>query len=364
MRAVLATLAIVVAMSVRAVVAPDSVTRPARPAVAAEGADDATTDARRSAATAPVTVAFGGDVHFESWLADAVRDHPDTALAPLRDLLGTADVAVVNLETAVTERGIAAAKRYAFRAPAQGVGALAAAGVDVVSIANNHGMDYGVEGLGDTLTAAAAHGIAVVGGGPSSAQAYRPYRVTVHGRRIAVFGATQVLDATTVDAWTAGPDRPGLASAKPEGGGLERLVAAVRDAARDTDTVIVMVHWGREGEHCPIPRQQQLATTLRGAGADVVVGGHAHRVGGGGFLGDTVVHYGLGNLVFYAEGGPGTQSGALTVTIAPDDRTTMQWRPAELRRGVATALRGPAAAQSHGAWRDLRGCAGLTAAPS
>lgn len=319
---------------------------------------------RRPLPSAPVTLAFGGDVHFERWLAAAVRDDPTGALATLTPLLGDADLAVVNLETAVTDRGTPAAKEHTFRAPADGLTALASAGVDVVSIANNHGMDYGPEGLIDTLRTARHAGLTVVGGGRDDVEAYRPHIAEIHGRRVAIVAATQVLDSSTVATWTARADQPGLASAKPDEDGLARLLAAVHQAARDADTVAVMLHWGREKDECPLPAQTELAAQLRAAGADIIVGGHAHRLAGGGRLGDAVVHYGLGNLVFYARQGPATASGVLAVTIAPDGDTTVVWRPAVLRDGVAA----PVGDDDHDAavagWEHLRACTDLTAEPA
>lgn len=320
-------------------------------------------DAARPRPTAPVTMVFGGDVHFESWLADTVLVDPQGALTELADLLADADLAVVNLETAVTDGGVAAPKQHTFRAPAEGLTALAAAGVDVVSLANNHGMDYGADGLADTLDAVDVSGMHAVGGGLTEQAAYRPYRTEINGRRIAVFGATQVLDTFALDAWNPGPERSGLASAKRSRGGLQRLLTAVRRAAADSDTVVAMLHWGRELEQCPLPRQRTLAAALRDAGVDIIVGGHAHRVGPGGYLGDAVVHYGLGNLVFYASDGPATVSGALAVTVDPDDATSFAWRPAVLRGGVATALEGAERSAATNAWSALRSCAQLATRP-
>lgn len=348
---VLLALALMAAVSLRTVTA------------GAVAAGDADARVERPAPTAPVTMVFGGDVHFESWLADAVLADPEGALTELSDLLADADLAVVNLETAVTDGGVAAPKQHTFRAPAEGLTALAAAGVDVVSLANNHGMDYGPEGLADTLGAIGGSGLHAVGGGATEREAYRPYRTEINGRRIAVFGATQVLDTFALDAWNPGPDRPGLASAKRSHRGLRRLLAAVRRAAADSDTVVAMLHWGRELEQCPLPRQRSLAEALRDAGADIIVGGHAHRVGPGGYLGDTVVHYGLGNLVFYASDGPATISGALAVTIDPDGTTSITWRPAVLRAGVATALDGAERSAAVEAWEALRSCTRLAARP-
>jgi poly-gamma-glutamate synthesis protein (capsule biosynthesis protein) len=154
--------------------------------------------------SAPVTLAFGGDVQFENWLAEAVRADPHATLAPLAGLLGDADMAVVNLETAVTDRGTPAPKAYTFRAPELGLTALRSAGVDVVSIANNHGMDFGHQGLIDTQRSVRAAGLGLIGGGRDAAEAFRPHVATIHGRRVAVLGATQVLDAYATTAWAAG----------------------------------------------------------------------------------------------------------------------------------------------------------------
>jgi poly-gamma-glutamate capsule biosynthesis protein CapA/YwtB (metallophosphatase superfamily) len=261
----------------------------------------------------------------------------------------------------VTDRGVPAPKEHTFRSPTEGLRALAAAGVDVVSLANNHGMDFGPDGLTDTLQAADDAGLHAIGAGSDQAGAYRPFRTEINGRRIAVFGATQVLDGFALDAWNPGPERPGLASAKRARNGLARLRTAVRRAAVDNDTVVAMLHWGRERRECPLPRQRRLASELRAAGADIIVGGHAHRVGPGGFLGDAVVHYGLGNLVFYAADGRGTVSGALAVTVEPDDTTHITWRPAVLRGGVATALEGAERADALRAWEDLRSCTQMAA---
>jgi poly-gamma-glutamate capsule biosynthesis protein CapA/YwtB (metallophosphatase superfamily) len=249
------------------------------------------------------------------------------------------------------------------RGPEHGLLALASAGVDVVSVANNHSMDFGTQGLADTQAAAGASGLGLIGGGRNHVEAYRPHVADIHGRRVAVIGATQVLDNYATTAWAAGPGRAGLASAKVERDGLPRLLDAVRKADADADTVVVMLHWGRHNTTCPQARQQQLAAQLREAGADIIVGGNAHRLAGGGYLGDTVVNYGLGNLVLWVRREPAVTSGVLAVTIEPDDTTSMTWRPAVLRDGVATSVQGPAVEPALADWERLRGCTDLNPAP-
>ena len=303
-----------------------------------------------------VTLAFGGDVHFEGQIRNRLQADPSSVMAGIAPLLRSADLAVVNLETAVTTRGTKTlTKQYAFRAPPSAFAALRAGGVDVASMANNHGMDYGRVGLEDSLDASEAAGLPVVGIGRNAAEAYQPFVREVKGQRIAVIGATQVLDDDLRAAWTATDTQPGLASAKEVG----RLTAAVRAAREQADTVVVFLHWGTEGQTCPNDVQPVLARALAEAGADVIVGGHAHRLQGAGRLGSAFVAYGLGNFVFYSDSGPGTETGVLTVTVAGRDIDGYTWAPARLVGQLPRPLSGEAARAALATWESLRGCTGL-----
>jgi poly-gamma-glutamate synthesis protein (capsule biosynthesis protein) len=303
----------------------------------------------------PVVLAFGGDVHFEGTLEPKLDADAARTLAPIAPVLRSADLAVVNLETAVTSRGTPTPKAFTFRAPAKAFAALRGAGVDVASMANNHGLDYGLDGLRDSLAAAKRYRFPVVGIGLDDAQAYRPFRRTVAGQRIAVIGATQVLDDELVSAWTAGPGKPGLASAKD----VPRLVRAVRAARETSDTVVVFLHWGIELEQCPSTDQRTLAKRLVAAGADVVVGGHAHRLQGAGRMGTALVGYGLGNFVWYGTSELSTQTGVLLVTV--DGRRVLgyRWEPARIVDGVPRPLTGAERRAEIAGWSALRGCTGL-----
>ena len=304
----------------------------------------------------PVTLAFGGDVHFEGASAAALRG----GLRDIEPVLSDADLAVVNLETAVTRGGDPApGKQYVFRAPPSAFDALEDAGVDVVTMANNHGMDYGVSGLRDSLEAAREADFPVVGIGLDEDQAFEAHYAEVGGSTVAVVGATQVLDDSLISAWTAGPDKPGLASAKDE----DRTVQAVREARERADTVVVYLHWGRERMSCPLDRQQSLARRLVDAGADVVVGSHAHVLLGGGYLGRAYVDYGLGNFVFYARGGPGAETGVLTLTVRGREVSDARWTPARISGGVPRPLSGDAARAAERAKEQRRSCTGLADEP-
>ncbi len=206
-------------------------------------------------------------------------------------------------------------------------------------MANNHGMDYGRAGLADSLAAARAAGMPVVGAGADEDAAFAAHVTTVKGQRVAVVGATQVLDDELAAAWTAGAGTPGLASAKD----VARTVAAVRAARALADVVVVVLHWGTEQVACPTGAQTSLARALVDAGADVVVGSHAHVLLGGGFLGKAYVDYGLGNFVFYATSPVQQASGVLTLTLSGRTVTSAAWAPARISSGLPLPLTGAAA---------------------
>ena len=141
-------------------------------------------DGQRDRAAGPtgvVSLAFAGDMHFQLHLA-ALLEKGSAGLGPTSRALSAADVAMVNLESAITERGTLEAKelevpqsRYYFRASAAALDFLAAAGVDVVSMANNHAADYGPVGLADTLRAVRSGPVAVVGVGRDRDAAFAPH---------------------------------------------------------------------------------------------------------------------------------------------------------------------------------------------
>ena len=313
-------------------------------------------------AAEPFTIAFGGDIMFEGMLRPRLED-PATALDPISEHLAAADLSMVNLETAITEGGTPApAKQFVFRAPATALDALSEAGVDVATVANNHGMDYGIDGLADTLANGAASDVALVGAGNDIAEAYAPYTAEVNGQSVAMFGATDVLDDHLIAEWTAGEGKPGMASTKGEM--KQYMLDAVAEAAKQYDNVVVFLHWGLEGAHCPLPHAPSLAQELVDAGATAVVGGHAHVLSPGGFLGDSYIHYGLSNFVFYNFNGPTAETGVLTLTFDQGSVTRADWLPAQIRGGVPVPYEGTAAEGAAQTWIDMRNECGLPLADS
>ena len=122
--------------------------------------------------------------------------------------------------------------------------------------------------------------------------------------------------------------------------------------------MVVYLHWGLEYQACPSQRQRLLARNLAEAGADVVVGTHAHVLGGAGWSGDTYVGYGLGNFVWYHDRQPDT--GVLTLTLDEDGVVEDAWTPARIGpAGPARPLAGAERAAAVDGWRAGRRCTGL-----
>lgn len=331
-----------------------------RPAGVTSGEPSTTTSTSITTTTQPpqpVTIAFAGDINFEGEMGRRLAADPQTAIGPFTDVLTAADIAVGNLETALGTGGTPENKDFTFQAPASAIDALRAGGFDVVSMANNHGRDFGAEGLEESLAIKEAQpDHFIIGIGRNDAEAYAPYTASVRGQRIAVIAATQVLDEELIAPWTATPTQAGLASAKQ----VDSLVAAVQQARVNADTVVVYLHWGVELDECPVDRQQVLAQQLADAGADIVVGGHAHRLQGAGMLGTTFVGYGLGNFDFTAFSAVTRKTGVILVTVTGRHVDKYEFVPGTINGAVATPLAGDVALAAIDEWNGLRACTGLS----
>jgi poly-gamma-glutamate synthesis protein (capsule biosynthesis protein) len=249
---------------------------------------------------------------------------------------------------------------YLFRTDARAVTALRAAGVDAVTLANNHTLDYGRVGLADTLAALRAGGLGAFGAGNDANEAFTPWRATAHGVRIAVLGLSQVTERA--EQWAARDGRSGIATAFDE----RRALAAVSAARAGSDLVVVFAHWGTEDEQCPSRAQRYLARKLAGAGAGIIVGAHVHVLQPDGWLGGTYVDFGMGNFV-WRDAGPvprAVDTAVLKLTVR--GRTVVEHTlvPALMSdTGQPVQMTGAAADRQLKHLRDLRACSGLAAGP-
>ena len=250
----------------------------------------------------PWTLLAGGDVLLD--LTEPEGVDPFTKVEPS---LSSADVAIVNLEMAITERGEPYDKEFVFRAPGSAALTLAGAGVDVVSLANNHILDFGSVGLEDTISVLDEVGILRPGAGANNAEAYAPRVLVLDNEiRVAFVSASAIIPG----GFSAGAERPGIADAK---WAIPRVLAAVRAAASGNDVVVVSIHWGVERATCPSQDQRGLAQQLIEAGANLILGHHPHVLQPIETFDRTVIAYSLGNFAWHPRYGITGDTGVLEI---------------------------------------------------
>lgn len=223
-----------------------------------------------------VTVALAGDTMLGRGVADEIALSGTRGLfSPgVRDVFAEADLGLVNLECCVSSRGRRwdpAGKAFHFRAPPEAAGALADLGVDCVTLANNHALDYGPEALEDTLRHLAEAGVRAVGAGSDLREAEEDVVLEAGGVRIAVVGVTD-----HPPDFAAAPGRPGVAHADLEKGVPRRLVERIGRLRRSSDAVLVLPHWGPNMTQEPPPHVRRAAKELLDAGATLIAGSSAH----------------------------------------------------------------------------------------
>jgi poly-gamma-glutamate synthesis protein (capsule biosynthesis protein) len=259
------------------------------------------------APTPTIRLAAVGDLNLDRAPAYIITTTGDLAypLSRVKPVFDAADYTIGNLETALGDVGEPAAKRYPFRSPPEAAQALAVGGIDLVSLANNHAMDYGPEALLQGIGLLHEAGVATVGGGANEAEAHAPHIADIGGLRVALLGYVHVpIEAVTnfdTQSWTATADAPGLAWADPAR--VRADVAAVRP---EVDLVVVILHSGYEYIEEPSEWQVAAAHAAIDAGADLVVGHHVHILQGIHRYGEGVIVYGLGNFLFDIDGPPET----------------------------------------------------------
>lgn len=220
-----------------------------------------------------VKLALAGDTMLGRKVAEAIVVAGPDALVDdeVVAITRAADLFVLNLECCISERGGPwpdPRKPFFFRAPPAATEVLRRLGVDCVTLANNHALDFGAEALLDTLEHLRAAGIAWVGAGRDRDEARAPAVLEGNGLRLAVLGCSD-----HPREFEAGLSSPGIAYADLQHG-LDWLPAAI--APLDVDVVLVTPHWGPNMIPQPLPYVRRAAAGLRGAGAALVAGHSAH----------------------------------------------------------------------------------------
>jgi poly-gamma-glutamate synthesis protein (capsule biosynthesis protein) len=234
-----------------------------------------------------VRIAIGGDIIFSRGVSQIARARGlGYFFEPIAPLLREADWTVLNMEGCISTRGAPLPKEYTFRAPPDLAAHLRLAGVSMVSLGNNHSMDYGATALLDTMDYLWQAGVWWAGAGANRAAAAQPVYVDLGGLRVAFVCFTAVVPR----GFPAGARTPGVAT-------LDAVLPTLHEVRANADTLVVIPHWGDEGTTRPNPKQRRIAQLLADAGATLIVGHHPHVVQGYARVGAAHVFYSVGNFI-------------------------------------------------------------------
>ena len=243
----------------------------------------------------PVSLLFGGDIYLSEFVLNAYNQAGGIAGVldeGLRAEIGAADLFIANQEFPFSDRGVPAAdKQFTFRLPKEKVHLMQEIGADLVTLANNHALDYGTDALLDTCMVLDEAGILRIGAGANLEEAGRMEVVELDGRTYGFLGASRVFP---VADWAAGVSHAGMLSAYDP----DALCEVIREARTRCDYLVVYVHWGIERNTMPEAYQRTQGRQYIDAGADLVVGSHPHVLQGIEYYNGKPILYSLGNFIF------------------------------------------------------------------
>ena len=279
-----------------------------------------------------VSLLFAGDIY----LSEHVRNAYERAGGiggvlsdGLRAEIDGADLFMANEEFPFSDRGTQAPdKQFTFSLPTAQVHLLQEIGTDLVTLANNHALDYGADALLDTCEVLDEAWILHVGAGENLEEAGHMEIVEMNGIRFGFLGASRVFPVAN---WAAGANHPGMLSAYDP----EALCGVIREAKKQCDYLIVYVHWGIERNTMPETYQRTQGRQYIDAGADLVVGSHPHVLQGIEYYQGKPILYSLGNFIF---GSSIPETMLVKAEVKPDGNTMLSLIPATSSGGFTREL--------------------------
>jgi poly-gamma-glutamate capsule biosynthesis protein CapA/YwtB (metallophosphatase superfamily) len=262
----------------------------ARPASSASAAPPAAA----TAAPQRLVILAGGDVNLARGAGRRILEDPRyNPFRELGPLLGSADLRFVNLESQLSDQGgelESPNNPLIFSGPPGGADVLAAAGIDVVSLANNHAWDYGKSAFLETIANLERAKVRYVGASSQQGRQYDPLVLEVKGFKIALFAVTNIWNQGVFDQHAG---REFVAWAW-----LHRFEDRLKRARAEHDVVLLSYHGGSEYVDVPMTWTRDFVREAMKLGIDAVIGHHPHIPHGVGWFGERPVFYSLGNLVF------------------------------------------------------------------
>lgn len=281
-----------------------------------------------------VRMVFTGDVYIGNYVSSVYETSGVEGVLSeyLLEQLQTANLAMVNQEFPFSTRGMPMEnKQYTFRVDPSKVQLFEDMGLDIVSLANNHALDYGTDALLDSMDTLTQAGITYVGVGRDLTEAKTTRYFTINGKSIAVLSASRVIP---VSEWGATSTKPGMFTTYDS----TALIEEIKVAREEADAVIVYLHWGLEKKEYPERYQRTMGRQFIDAGADVVIGSHPHVLQGFEYYNGKLIAYSLGNFIFSQTI---EQTAMLTVDMNEENQLEFSLIPCHTVNGKTSELTEP-----------------------
>ena len=288
-----------------------------------------------------LTIALTGDILLAGKVFDQIQKNGvNYPWEKVKETLTAADFAVGNLECAVSRSGSPQkGKTFTFRADPVVLEGVKWAGLDGLTLANNHILDFGRTALAETLNYLKKYNLKSTGAGWNKKDASQPIIFEKDGLKVGILAYSRVIPTTD---WLASEERSGLISCYNP----DEFLTNVQSLKNKVDVLIASVHWGKELADYPLPYQRELAHDLIDAGADIVFGHHPHTLQGMETYKNGLIIYSAGNFIFTTSITDKCQTGMIAlITFNQNGWQTCKVIPTKIYAAQTSVLTGKEKAQ-------------------
>lgn len=290
----------------------------------------------------PVTIKISavGDIMLGRYVSTLIGDEYDKPFREVMPILAEADIRFGNLECVLSDNGLknikGKDKNFCLKGPADMTNVLNSANFDIVSLANNHIYDYDKEGLIDTIENLKESGIEYVGAGEDLESARELKIIEIKGLKIGFLAYTDLAyvnfsDRTQIPA--ASETKSGVAPRKEE-----YILEDIRNAEGKCDLLFISLHWSDEYTHIPKKEQKEMAYKLIDAGADGILGHHAHNLQGVEIYNQKPIIYNMGNFIFDQNDDMNKDSAIFNMTYTDGKFEKLEIIPCRINRKRETII--------------------------
>lgn len=267
-----------------------------------------------------IVISLTGDVSYATYVKNKVNKYGvEYPLANVRDIFKKDDITFINFESAITniKKPVNPKKAYNFASNSNTAQELKNSSVEIVSLSNNHTLDYGQQGFIDTMNCLDKAKVLYVGGGRNYSEALQYKVIEVKGKKIGFIAFNRVIPSST---WRATEDKAGHIGLYDYE--LDKMLPYITEVKSKVDYLILALHWqGFPNENIPA-NFTKAGHKLIDAGVDVVVGTHPHLMQATEFYKNGMIFYSLGNFVFPNMGGRCDKAAIVQLEINPDNLET------------------------------------------